>query len=97
MNNTNAIADVCLQIFFRPILQIVFMSVIDCLCARVCVCVCLYVCVCGWLYRTSISSNWPLKVPESAFAPTMMAPAATHCKEGRTITKTGVENKREIR
>ena len=30
--------------------------------------------------RTSRSSNCPLKVPESAFAPIEMAPAATHWK-----------------
>ena len=98
INNTNAMADVCIRLFFSDRFCIhIFMYVIVCLCACLCVylsvcdCVCLSVCVCGWLYRTSISSNWPLKVPESAFAPMMMAPAATHCKERRTITKTELE------
>ena len=84
INNTNAMADVCIRLFFSDRFCIhIFMYVIVCLCVCLCVylsvcdCVCLSVCVCGWLYRTSISSNWPLKVPESAFAPMMMAPAAS--------------------
>ena len=50
-----------------------------CVCECVCVCLCACVCVCVCVCRTSMSSNCPLNVPESALAPMTMAPAATHC------------------
>jgi hypothetical protein len=48
-----------------------------------------HACMC----RTSMSSNCPLNVPESALAPMTMAPAATHCTS-RTKEKKGAKCKR---